>query len=130
MTAEPRWDRDLAYGKQGELLIENYLEWIARGNGRVETKRKRRPDLWFYVETYCDKGATGHPEPSGINITKAEAWAYVIGNTDIALIIPTETLRKACEQEVAQQKQERNGSCPTQGVLVHLNTILTVGKER
>lgn len=126
---QPHWDRDLAYGQQGELMVGTYLEWIAKGNGRVEIKRKRRPDLWFYVETYCDKGRRGHLEPSGINVTKADAWAYVVGNTRIALVIPTKTLRKACGEDTAQQVQERDGSCPTRGVLVHLDTILACGSQ-
>ena len=39
MGYEPRFDLDLQYGKQGELQIEEFLKWIATGNGRVEIKR-------------------------------------------------------------------------------------------
>jgi hypothetical protein len=70
--AEPRFDLDYAYGRQGELQIGEFLEWIANGNGQVEVKRKRFLDLDFYVETHCDKGRKGNYQPSGISVTTAK----------------------------------------------------------
>lgn len=128
MTAEPRWDRDLAYGKQGELLIGNYLDWIAKGNGRVESKRKRRLDLEFYVETECDKGREGCFEPSGINVTEAEAWAFTIADTRISVIIPTTLLQAACSHASAREVGERDGVCPTRGKLISLDAILATAE--
>ena len=69
---EPRFDLDLDYGKQAELQLGEYLDWIAAGNGRVEVKHKRLPDLDFYVETENDPGAAGQYQPSGISITTAQ----------------------------------------------------------
>jgi hypothetical protein len=128
--AEPRWDRDLAYGKQGELLIEDYLEWVARRNGRVETKRKRRLDFELYVETECDKGRTGCFEPSGLNVTQADVWAFAVGNTGLAIFIPTGLLRLACSHKSARRKEEQDGSCPTRGYLVNLAAILAIARNQ
>jgi hypothetical protein len=122
--AEPRFDLDLAWGQQGELQIAEFLEWIAKGNGRVEVKRKRYIDLDFYVETHCDKGRTGRYEPSGISISTAHAWAFVIGDTGIAVIVPADELRAALTEPGAVDREERDGNCPTRGKLISLWVLL------
>ncbi len=127
--AEPRWDRDLLYGKQGELLIDDYLTWIAKGNGRVETKRKRRLDLEFYVETECDKGRTGNYQPSGINGTTSDLWVYVLGDSKIALCLPTELLRAAMKHSSVRSVSENDGACPTRGVLVNIGAMFAVARS-
>jgi hypothetical protein len=129
MTFEPCWDRDYAYGRQGELQINSFLEWIASGNGRVETKRKSWIDFCVYVETHCDYGRRGY-EPSGISVTKAEAWAFVIGDTGLAVVVPTELLREALQDRSSVDKEETHGSHPTKGRLVNLVVILRRLAER
>ena len=122
--AEPRFDIDATYGGQGELQIADYLTWLANGYGRIEVKRKRYLDLNFYVETHCDKGRKGLYQPSGISVSTATAWAFVIGDTGIALIIPADELRSMLDDPSSQDKQEVDGSCPTKGKLVSLNVLL------
>lgn len=124
--AEPRWDLDLAYGKQGELQVGDFLNWLARGNGRIEVKRKRRLDFELFIETECDKGRGGIYQPSGIYVTRADAWAFVIGDTGVTLIIPTALLKRAIQQKTARPKQETSGSCPTKGYLVNLAAVLAL----
>lgn len=128
--AEPRFDLDCSYGKQGELQIAEFLDWIARGNGRVEVKRKRLLDLEFYVETACDKGRRGNYTPSGINVTTAHAWAFVIADTGIAIIVPTEVLREMLDDPSARDRAERDGSCPTKGRLINLGALLYRQKRK
>jgi hypothetical protein len=122
--AEPRFDRDLTYGKQGELLIGTFLEWIANGNGRVEVKRKRYLDLDFYIETHCDKGKTGEYTLSGISVTTAEMWAFVIGESGISVMVPTVELRLMLEDPSTRDRSESDGNCPTRGKLVNLGALL------
>jgi hypothetical protein len=122
--AEPRWDIDVEYGKQGELQIDELLEWIAKGNGRVEVKRKRILDFSLYVETACDKGRRGVYQPSGIATTRAEVWVFCLGDTGIAIMIPTALLRDALDDPSTRDKQELDGSCPTKGKLVNLAVLL------
>jgi hypothetical protein len=121
---EPRFDRDYSYGRQGELDIGETLEWIARGNGQVEMKRKRRIDLFFYIETHCDKGRRGHYEPSGISITTAKLWIFSIHDTAIYVAIPTEIVREMITDPSTQDKAEPRGSCPTRGRLINLRIAL------
>lgn len=120
--AEPRFDLDLAYGRQAELQIRDFLDWVAAGNGRVEVKRKRYLDHRFYVETHCDYAARGEYRPSGINATTAVVWAFVIGDTGIHVAIPTEILKAAVGQ--GRDVEERDGTCPTRGKLIDFAALL------
>jgi hypothetical protein len=128
--AEPRFDLDVKKGEQGELLIGTYLDWIAAGNGRVEVKRKGYYDLAFYVETHCDKGRAGVYQPSGISITTAHAWAFVIAGSDISLIVPTEHLRSMLEHVTTKDRACNEGSCPTRGKLINLAAMLYEFRKR
>lgn len=127
---EPRFDLDYSYGRQGELQIGDFLKWIAEGHGQVEVKRKRYLDLWFYVETHCDKGRRGVFEPSGILGTTAAAWAFVIADTGISLIVPIDELRQMLDDPTSKDKAETDGECPTRGKLVNLSAMLYRHKQR
>jgi len=128
--AEPRFDIDVSYGGQGELQIGEFLTWIAAGNGRVEVKRKRYLDLNFYVETQCDKGRRGEYAPSGISVSTASAWAFVIGDLGLSLIFPTDLLRQMLDDPSTKDTEERDGSCPTKGKLVSLAVLLYRHRQR
>ena len=121
---EPRFDIDFSYGNVGERLRETHYAWIMDGSGKVEVKRNRYLDLHLYVEQSCNKGRGGCYEPSGINVTEAEVWDYVIADTGICLSIPTRTLRRAMNGLGAQAAEEEDGDNPTRGKLVALQTIL------
>jgi hypothetical protein len=121
--AEPRFDIDLAYGRQAELQLGEFLDWIAQGNGRVEVKRKRIADLELYVEEYCDKGRTGHYEPSGILVTAAHAWAFTVSESGISMLIPTPLLVASLSHRSVRYASCTKGTCPTRGKLVNLRAI-------
>jgi hypothetical protein len=128
--AEPRFDIDVEYGRQGELQIGEFLDWIAAGNGRVEVKRKSYLDLVFYVETHCDKGRRGEYVPSGISITTAPAWVFVIGDLGLSVIFPTDLLREMIDDPSTKDREESDGSCPTRGKLVALAVCLYRYRQR
>lgn len=121
---EPRFDLDLPYGKQAELQIAEFLDWIADGNGRVEVKHKRYLDHVLYIETHCDKGRRGVWQPSGINVTTAAMWVFVIGETGCHVAIPTDLLRLMVADSSSRPSQETDGNCPTRGVLVDFCVLL------
>ena len=79
------FDLDLSYGQAGENLVEELLT-----QGRtVEVKRDRK---WhstgnLYVEVECWYMRTESWEPSGVMVTKAEYWAFVLENG--VLMVPT-----------------------------------------
>lgn len=121
---EPRFDLDLPYGKQAELQIAEFLEWIADGNGRVEVKHKRYLDHKLYIETHCDKGRTGCYQPSGINVTVADVWVFVIADTGVHVAIPTDLLRLMVTDTHSRPAAETDGTCPTRGMLIDFCVLL------
>ena len=122
--AEPRFDHDLRYGQEAESRIKDLLDWVISDNGRVEVKRKRILDWKIYVETHCDKGRTGEYAPSGINVTTASMWFFVLGATGMHVAVPTCLLRQAVLEASSEDKEERDGSCPTRGKLIDLAVLL------
>lgn len=128
LPAEPRFDLDYAYGRQGELLVGDYLAQLANGQSQIEVKRKSYVDANFYVETECDKGRTGTFHPSGLSTSEAETWAFVIADTRIVLLVPCELLRKAVAHKSAIRKEEKDGSCPTHGFLINIGLLLNLAK--
>jgi len=81
------WDLDLRDGEAGENTVANLLSIKT-----VEVKTDRR---WIetgnlYVEESCFYQGSGAWEPSGLSISKATHWAFVIeGNV---IIVPKEHL--------------------------------------
>jgi hypothetical protein len=118
---EPNFDLDLEYGKQGELFVQDVADAIKAQ--RVEIKRDAR---WhetgnLFVEFKCLK-YSGSWEPSGIAITNALLYAFVLGDTETAIFIPTALLKEIALDLYKRGcwKERLGGSHPTRGVLVPL----------
>ncbi len=76
MTKLSDFDLDLSYGKQGEELVQDLLT----GGKTVEVKRDRK---WkntgnLYIETECWFNESKSWQPSGLSISKADYWAFVL----------------------------------------------------
>lgn len=123
----PGWDLDLAYGEQAELFVTDIAESIRKG--MVEVKRDGR---WqntgnLYVERQCRRG--GEYRDSGIKTSDADLWAFVLGDTEVAIIMPRGLLLQLCADLYAKGKwyhlEERDGTHPTKGVKVPLGALIT-----
>lgn len=123
-VGEPRFDLDLEKGKLGECHVAELLDAIVSGTGRVEVKRKTILDLFFYIETQCDRGRTGTYRPSGISISTADVWAFVLGDSGITVFVPTTEIRGMLLDPSTQDREETHGSCPTKGKLIGLAVLL------
>jgi hypothetical protein len=83
------FDLDFTYGREGENLVEQLLT-----NGRtVEVKRDRK---WhktgnLYIEVECWYLKSQSWEPSGLSVTKADYWAFVL--EEGVLMVPTDYVR-------------------------------------
>jgi len=94
VTTLSSFDLDLGYGKDGENLVEELLT-----HGRtIEVKRDRR---WsetgnIYIEVECWYQRTNSWEPSGLSVTEAEYWAFVLEQS--VFMVPTHILRLVVEQ--------------------------------
>jgi hypothetical protein len=127
---EPRFDVDYEYGHQGELFVGFVIEALKRD--RVEVKRDARYSQTgnFYVEYECRRN--GHWCKSGIATSEAELWAFVLGDSGMCVVIPTQSLKELCRQRFRQRHvaAELDGSHPTKGVLVSASSLLAWAKER
>ena len=90
MASLSSFDLDFGYGRQGETLVEELLT----GGKTVEVKRDRR---WvetgnLYIETGCYFTKIDDWAPSGLFVTEAAYWAFVIQES--IFIVPTETLKE------------------------------------
>jgi hypothetical protein len=130
-TPDPRFDIDLAFGRDAEWEAAKYLTWLKEGSDKVEVKHKRPLDLNFFVETHCDKGRTGVYLPSGITTTIAVAWVFFIETTGISVTIPTDELRAMLtDPSTRDVAGGQEYECPTKGKLVSLNVLLYRRKQR
>lgn len=123
---EPRFDRDYAYGRQGELLVHNVLEQLAAGQGQVEVKRSRYADLVVFVELQQKPRGASHYKPSGLSTTSAEYWAFVKPG-GLFVLIPTETLRREAAYRSEHGATLVNGGLtgdnPTRGLRIYLPNL-------
>ena len=79
-TSKSDWDLDLRYGQDGEESVRRLLTIDT-----VEVKRDRR---WketgnLYIETSCYYVNDGAFKPSGVSVSKATHYAFVIENLTI-----------------------------------------------
>jgi hypothetical protein len=115
------------YGLEGEELVRRYGEMMQAGEAFCEVKRKTHRDWKLYVER---EQKTAHGEgpvkPSGIMATDAPLFAYVLADTGIVIVFPTNLLRDASRRPIgtaASQLKQHQGN-PTKGRLLGLDQIL------
>lgn len=96
---EARWDIDRPYGEEAENLVRRLLSV-----SKVEVKRDRRTQDTgnLFIEVSGNRG-----EPSGVIVTEASHWVYVIDQRDgiensVAIIIPVQKLKDAVARKQAQ----------------------------
>jgi len=124
VASKSSFDLDFGYGRKGEQLVDELLT----GGKTVEVKRDRK---WFitnnlYIETECFFQKTKEWAPSGLGITEAAYWAFVL--QDSTLIVLTEVLRYAVKH------YGREISCyipPNQskGFLITVDDLMTATRK-
>lgn len=102
MTKNSDWDipasrfnfqKDLEYGKQGESMVQSFLDSLSGGAFEVKTDRYRNGRMAVEVEQNpfrkTDEEGNQIWKPSGINVTKAEWWVYVytLNNNSGAFVV-------------------------------------------
>jgi len=88
MTKRSDFDLDLAAGHAGEKLVEELLT----GGNTVEVKRdfKWKETGNLYIETACWSSRKECWYDSGLSTTKADYWAFVLGES--TLLVPASVL--------------------------------------
>jgi hypothetical protein len=124
MSTLSSFDLDFRYGYAGEQLVEELLT-----NGKtVEVKRDRR---WhetgnLYIEVECWYNSTQSWQASGIAVTEADYWAFVLEES--VLMIPTINVIQA----INQYGREINCEIPpnkSRGFLITVNDLLAVMRK-
>jgi hypothetical protein len=91
MTKLSDFDLDYSYGLQGENLVDQLLN----GAKTVEVKRDRR---WWdtgniYIEVSCWYNTSQSWEDSGLSVTEAKYWAFVLESG--VILVPTNHVKYA-----------------------------------
>jgi hypothetical protein len=87
---DSNWDLDLRAGLSGESRVADLL---SLDTVEVKTDRRWHETGNVYIETECWYVGTQSWEPSGIRVSKATHWAFVL--EDSVLIVPLHRLKEA-----------------------------------
>lgn len=124
---QPKWDIDLKFGEQGQLLVVDIVEAFAKGLTEVKHEAQWLKTGNLYVELQCRK-ASGLYEKSGLAATEATLWVFVLHGTATAIIIPVGLLKTVVKRLYnvrwgtlyPYRKNCDRGSHPTTGVVIPL----------
>lgn len=129
MTANPHFDTDLARGLVGENLVEQFPELIRLGKVEVKTDYKAIDTGNFYVETWqYSLDDASDKRQSGINITKAETWAFVIPQTMCIYYIPVEQLKSLMRKNDYRETRQPIINAYTNASIGRLVPVMDVAK--
>ena len=84
------WDLDLRAGEEGESKIADLL---SLDTVEVKTDKRWKDTGNLYIETECYYVSDSGRKPSGISVSKATHWAFIL--EDMALIVPLSKLKEA-----------------------------------
>jgi hypothetical protein len=124
MTNLSSFDLDFGYGRQGETLVEELLN----GGRTVEVKRDRKWHITnnLYVEVECWYMKSGSWQPSGLMVTEASHWAFVLEQS--VFIIPTHLLKKGIT-EFGRQISCEIPPNKSKGYLITVEDLLTITRK-
>ena len=83
------WDLDLRAGELGESRVADLL---SLDTVEVKTDRRWKETGNLYIETECYYVKDNCWKPSGVRVSKASHWAFVLESS--VLIIPTDILKE------------------------------------
>jgi hypothetical protein len=115
---DSNWDLDYRDGILGEKRIADLL---SMDTIEVKTDRRWKDTGNLFIETECYYQTTDTWEKSGISVSKATHWAFVL--EDSVLIVPTFRLREAIHDN------HRPITCdilpnPSRGALITAGTLI------
>lgn len=118
MTKNSDFDLDLKFGKEGENTVANILS--------IDTVEVKRDKRWketgnLYIETDCWYNASQSWQPSGLSVSKATHYAFVL--EQMVVIVTTDNLKTVVNSKgrSIECKIEPN---PSKGYLIKLSDIV------
>lgn len=121
----PDWDLDKARGEEAEQLIRRMRTTLATGEAEIKRDDQAAKTGNVYVEYAC-KTATGW-KASGIATTKAASWWWVLYDMRVIVAMPV-WLLKNIAREHGRKTECTQGSHPTKGVLLPVDTLLSAAR--
>lgn len=116
------FDLDYSNGLKGENIVDNVIRALCGGSTiEVKTDLRWKETGNIYVETDCFYQTSQQWEASGLSVTKATHWAFVLEG--LVIIIPTDDLRQVVEVEGTpiETKIEPN---PSKGFLIRVEHLV------
>lgn len=117
------FDLDLSYGHQGESLVYELLT----GGKTVEVKRDRKWKITgnVYIECQCWFQGTQSWKDSGLFVSKAAYWAFVLN--EMVLLVSYDDLVKAVAK-YGKQTECRIEPNFSKGFLLSVDDLIKVAK--
>jgi hypothetical protein len=88
--------KDLAYGHQGEKLVTDFLDAMESGSFEVKTDRYRNGRM--VIEMEQNPRRKGEWIPSGLQVTKAQWWAYVFTLDGAFVLVSVPRIKRYIQQ--------------------------------
>jgi hypothetical protein len=123
---------DLAYGKLGEKLVEDFLETLGVGSFEVKTDRYRNGRMVLEMEQNPKQAGW---KPSGLNVTQAKWWVYVYTLDGAFIIVSVERIKRYIKHKNLTSKDyydfAKMSSNPSRGFLLQPEDVidLMINKE-
>ena len=116
------WDLDLRFGQEGEVAANALL------TAPIETVEVKRDRRWkdtgnLYIETECWSDVPAGWYPSGITVSKATHWSFVL--EDMLLTMPTKKIKLAVKT-YGMPKEMNRPEYSTRGYLITVDNLLRV----
>jgi hypothetical protein len=131
---ELRWDITADQGTQAECFVSDLLESLKAGSSDIEVKRDLEScntgNIYLEYEAWSRRRKTY--EPSGIATTEAAAWAIVLEQGQMVVLITTERLKELGRHSYrtpARRRDMTRSKNPTKGVLIPLAELCQAGTK-
>lgn len=119
-------DRTYELGQEAEQVVDAFFKGPI---ANIEIKRDMR---WIdtgniFVETHCFYQESGKYEESGLLVTNAPDWVFVLGRGK--LVIPAPVLLPLIERPESRRVQNKTGLNPTWGNILNVASTLKYLQE-
>lgn len=122
-VGQAEWDAQYAIGLMGEGMSDELFRTLLGGNTDIRVEVKTQPEFHNTGNLYVEyqQGGPGNWRQSGIGITEADMWNFVLPKTGVMLVVPIELVREEARRardagRVGEAK--RKNDMPTRGALV------------
>jgi hypothetical protein len=129
-TYSPHFDIDFSRGLIGEDLVKSLPEAIKDGTIEVKTDYRAQETGNFYIETWqYSKQDESNKKQSGINITTATFWAFVIPQTSSMFLIRTDELKSLMRENDYRETRQPQINAHTNASIGRLVPVIDIASK-